>query len=191
MWHHEVKGIFCSGGNSGFAAGHLQSDVYARGLRNSRARAIELPANFVASVNADMKVGALEETITVTGQTPLVDVTQAARTQVVTCDMLDTLPISRHFMSVTTMTPGIRFQVPDIGGSRQMEQTYPRYNQLDLNFKKNFRAGRKTFSGQVDLFNALNGNTIFARQSTVGNALGDVTTILQGRLIRWAFQMKF
>ena len=34
--------------------------------------------------NADLKVGALEETITVSGQTPLVDVTQATRTQVLT-----------------------------------------------------------------------------------------------------------
>ena len=68
---------------------------------------------------------------------------------------------------------------------------YPRYNQIDLNVKKNFRAGRKTFSAQVDLFNALNGNTIFARQSAVGNSLGDVTTILQGRLVRLAFQMKY
>jgi hypothetical protein len=37
----------------------------------------------------------------------------------------------------------------------------------------------------------LNGNAIFARQDTVGSALGDVTTILQGRLTRLAFQMKF
>jgi hypothetical protein len=35
------------------------------------------------------------------------------------------------------------------------------------------------------------GNAIFARQDAVGNSLGDVTTILQGRLIRLAFQMKF
>jgi hypothetical protein len=34
-------------------------------------------------------------------------------------------------------------------------------------------------------------NTIFARQNAVGNSLGDVTTILQGRLVRLAFQMKF
>ena len=68
---------------------------------------------------------------------------------------------------------------------------YPRYNQLDVNFKKNFRAGRKTISGQVDLFNALNGNAIFARQNRVGNSLGEVPTILQGRLMRLAFQMKF
>jgi hypothetical protein len=68
---------------------------------------------------------------------------------------------------------------------------YPRYNQVDLNFKKNFRVGTKTFSGQIDFFNVLNGNAIFARQDAVGNSLGDVTTILQGRLTRLAFQMKF
>jgi hypothetical protein len=87
---------------------------------------VELPSNFVATINADMKVGSLEETITVTGQTPLVDVTQAARTQVVTRDMLDTLPTTRHVFSVSNMLPGIRFVTPDIGGSRQMEQTNPR-----------------------------------------------------------------
>jgi hypothetical protein len=87
---------------------------------------VELPANFVATINADLKVGSLEETVTVTGQTPLVDVTQAARTQVVTRDMLDTLPTTRHVFSVSNMLPGIRFVTPDIGGSRQMEQTNPR-----------------------------------------------------------------
>jgi hypothetical protein len=88
--------------------------------------AVELPANFVATINADMKVGSLEETITVTGETPLVDVTQAARTSVVTRQMLDTLPTTRHVFSVSNMLPGIRFATPDIGGSRQMEQTNPR-----------------------------------------------------------------
>jgi hypothetical protein len=87
---------------------------------------VELASNFVATINADMKVGTLEETINVTGETPLVDVTQAARTAVVTRDMLDTLPTTRHIFSVSNMLPGIRFVTPDIGGSRQMEQTNPR-----------------------------------------------------------------
>src|SRR5207247_8705303 len=40
---------------------------------------IELTGTFVATVNADMKVGALAETITVTGETPVVDVQTAKR----------------------------------------------------------------------------------------------------------------
>jgi hypothetical protein len=74
---------------------------------------------------------------------------------------------------------------------------YPRYNQLDVNFKKNFRHGRKSYSGQVDLFNALNGNAIFSRNNNVpasvgaATSLGQVESILQGRIVRLAFQMRF
>jgi hypothetical protein len=88
--------------------------------------AVELPANFTATINADMKVGALAETITVSGQTPLVDVSQAARTQVITRDIIDSLPTTRNIMSIGNMVPGIRLGTPDIGGSRAMEQTNPR-----------------------------------------------------------------
>jgi hypothetical protein len=93
------------------------------------------------------------------------------------------------------------------GGARTNSETimisapgslyYPRYNQLDVNLKKNFRAGRKTFSGQVDLFNVLNGNAIFARNNATAatpggtSSLGQVTSILQGRIMRLAFQMRF
>ena len=87
---------------------------------------VELPSNFVATINADMKLGSLAETITVSGQAPMVDVTQASRTDVVTREMLDVLPTTRHVFSVSNMLPGIRFATPDIGGSRQMEQTAPR-----------------------------------------------------------------
>ena len=68
---------------------------------------------------------------------------------------------------------------------------YPRYNQVDFNIKKTFRAGRKTFSGQIDWFNLLNGNAVFSQNSQVGTSLGQIQTILQGRLTRLAFQMKW
>lgn len=68
---------------------------------------------------------------------------------------------------------------------------YSRYNQLDVNFKKVFRVGRKTYSAQLDMFNALNGNAIFSANNSIGSSLGQVTSILQGRLIRLAFQVKF
>jgi hypothetical protein len=68
---------------------------------------------------------------------------------------------------------------------------YPRYNQFDVNIKKNFRVGRKSYSGQVDFFNALNGNAVFGRTNDIGDSLGQVTSVLQGRVIRLAFQMRF
>ena len=54
---------------------------------------LEVPSEVVVTVNADLKVGALEETVTVSGQAPQVDVTQASRTQVITRDVIDTLPV--------------------------------------------------------------------------------------------------
>jgi hypothetical protein len=68
---------------------------------------------------------------------------------------------------------------------------YPRYNQVDINFKKTFRVGRKTFTGQLDFFNALNGNAIFTQNNAIGASLGQVQSILQGRMMRLGFQMKF
>ena len=52
------------------------------GFSTVKREGIELPANFTAPVNADLKVGALEETVTVSGASPVVDVQQAVTTQV-------------------------------------------------------------------------------------------------------------
>jgi carboxypeptidase family protein len=78
---------------------------------------IEVPSNLVVTVNADMKVGALQESVTVSGEAPQVDVQQAARTQVLSRELLDALPVSRNSMQVGYLSPGVRMSAPDIGGS--------------------------------------------------------------------------
>jgi hypothetical protein len=83
---------------------------------------IDVPSEVVVTINADLKVGALEETITVSGETPQVDVQQASRTQVITRDIIDTLPVSRNVMSIGVLSPGVRQGTPDVGGSRMTEQ---------------------------------------------------------------------
>jgi hypothetical protein len=93
-------------------------------------------------------------------------------------------PAANQFPTGRTRTETVTLTAPG-------ELYYPRYNQLDFNIKKTFRQGRKTYSGQVDWFNIMNGNAIFSRNSTVGNSLGQIQTILQGRLMRLAFQMKW
>ena len=81
-----------------------------------------LPANFTATVNVDLKVGALQETVTVSGEAPMVDVQQVSRTQVVTRDIVDTLPTTRDVWSIGILVPGIRASTPNVGGS-YLEQT--------------------------------------------------------------------
>src|ERR1051326_6772287 len=55
---------------------------------------IELTGGFTATVNGEMKVGGLEETITVTGEAPLVDTQNARKQTVVSTDLLNALPTS-------------------------------------------------------------------------------------------------
>src|SRR5580765_7385151 len=68
---------------------------------------LELSGSFVASFNADMKVGAVAETITVTGETPLVDVQSAAVQKVVTKEVVDAIPTGRLGINLAALQPGI------------------------------------------------------------------------------------
>src|SRR6195256_5837709 len=65
------------------------------GFSSVKREGIELTGTFVATVNADLKVGALEETITVTGETPVVDVQSVKVQQTVSNDIIRAIPSSR------------------------------------------------------------------------------------------------
>src|SRR6267142_1157497 len=68
---------------------------------------IDLPAGFTATVNAELRVGAVEETITVSGQASTVDV-QSVRTQTVLAnDTLSSLPSQRSPQSYVPYIPGV------------------------------------------------------------------------------------
>ena len=91
------------------------------GFRTVRQEGVVLTAGFTATANADLAVGALEETITVTGASPLVD-TQNVRTQtVVSTELLDLLPsANRSFVTFAKLTPGFVASDrgrADVGGS--------------------------------------------------------------------------
>ena len=128
---------------------------------------IELPANLALTINADMKLGALEETITVSGQTPLVDVTQAARTQVITRDLIDTLPTTRNLQSIGQLVPGVRMGNPDIGGTQQTEQTRPRVHGIAANNTVNYVDGMNVNSQEVSQAQAYLNDALNAEVSVV------------------------
>jgi hypothetical protein len=54
------------------------------GFSSVKRQGIELTTDFTANVNAEMKVGAVEETITVSGASPLVDVQSVSTQRVAT-----------------------------------------------------------------------------------------------------------
>jgi hypothetical protein len=94
------------------------------GFTTVRREGIELPTNFTASITAEMRVGSLEESVTVTGETPIVDIQSATQTQVLSRDLLDAIPTGRSIWAVGSMMTGISLSEPDVGGSRGMQQVY-------------------------------------------------------------------
>src|SRR5262245_329368 len=71
-----------------------------------------------------MKVGAVEETITVTASSPVVDVSSAAHVQTLDRDTIDNLPSGRTIQGIGQMIVGVSLSLPDVGGSRAAMQTY-------------------------------------------------------------------
>src|SRR5438874_9723443 len=80
---------------------------------------IELPANFTAPVNGELRVGAVEETVTVSGSSPVVDVQQAVTTQVLPQQLLDAVPTGgRNIQSIGATLVGVTQSQPDVGGGQ-------------------------------------------------------------------------
>ena len=78
------------------------------GFNTSRREGILLTAGFTAAVSVAMQVGALEETITVSGQSPMVDTQNVRQQTVVSRAMLEALPSGSMGGSVLlAMTPGM------------------------------------------------------------------------------------
>jgi len=95
---------------------------------------VELTSDFTATINADLKVGALEETLTVTGESPIVDTTSITQRVVMTAEVREALPTGRNIQAVGIMIPGTTIAVGgggalsrDVGGSGNLQQSPLQY----------------------------------------------------------------
>jgi hypothetical protein len=77
------------------------------GFSAVRREGIELRGTFTAAIDADLRVGAVTETVTVTGETPLVDVQSATQQRVLGSEVVDAIPTSRMPSSLVELIPGI------------------------------------------------------------------------------------
>ena len=77
------------------------------GFSTVKREGIELSGDFVATVNGDLRVGTLEETITVTGETPIVDVQSARVQNIIDREVLSAIPSSRNANGLQAMIPGL------------------------------------------------------------------------------------
>src|ERR1051326_4056982 len=87
-------------------------------------REIELQSNFTATVNVEMSVGTLSDTVEVTAESPVVDVQTTMKAQVLSRAVLDMVPNAHTIQSVGQLIVGVTLTAPDVGGSQAMQQTY-------------------------------------------------------------------
>jgi len=87
------------------------------GFSSVKRDGIVLTAGFTATVNADLQVGTVSETITVSGASPLVDTQNSRQQTVVSTELLSALPTSsKSIANLATLIPGYTV-APDVGGS--------------------------------------------------------------------------
>jgi hypothetical protein len=77
------------------------------GFSTFRREGVELPDNFIATINAEMRIGSLEETLVVTGESPIVDVQSVRRMTVLGGETLRELPVARTYGSLLQMNPTV------------------------------------------------------------------------------------
>src|SRR5215831_2739782 len=90
------------------------------GFATLRREALELPPSFNATVNAQLHIGALEESVTVSGASPLVDTQTVTRQTVLPKALLDAVPSAKTLLSFYALTPALQSptNAQDVGGSK-------------------------------------------------------------------------
>jgi hypothetical protein len=85
------------------------------GFNSFRREGIELTTGFNATVNAELRVGDLSETITVAGSTPVVDIQNVRQQVVISREVVDTIPSGKYFQNLATLIPGVTLSRAVVG----------------------------------------------------------------------------
>lgn len=102
----------------GLVPGEYAVTFTLTGFSSVKREGIMLTSSFTATVNADLRVGAVEETITVTGETPTVDVQNVVQQKVMTRDIINAVPAgTKSAMVLGVLIPGVTTISQDVGGT--------------------------------------------------------------------------
>ncbi len=169
-----------SDGNGQYRIVDLRAGTYAvtftlSGFNTYKRDGIELTGQLTATVNAEMRVGRLEETVTVSGESPIVDVQSVRRQTVIDSDLIGAIPAARTYAGLMTLMPN----TVQAGGAAANTQVVPQMVVFG-------GAGGRTNEGRVDIDglsvgSAFNGAGVSAYIADVGNAQ-EVALISSGGL---------
>src|SRR5262245_46736747 len=127
------------------------------GFRSVRREGIALQAGFTATVNVELQLGAVEETITVSGASPVVDTQNSRQNRVVSSDLLESLPASTKSLgTLLTLVPGMTGPA-DVGGSSGT------YNQANV---------KGSFHGKVGVGNKMMFDSMRVNNMASTSAMG-------------------
>ena len=77
------------------------------GFNTVKRDGIELTGTFTATVNAEMKIGTISETITIVDEAPIVDVQSATRQMNINGDVVSAIPSSRSYAAIFSLNPAV------------------------------------------------------------------------------------
>jgi hypothetical protein len=155
-------------------AGEYTVTFSLTGFSTIKREGIELAGSFTAVVSADLKVGGVAETITVSGETPIVDIQSIRRQTTISNELMTAIPTARSWAATALLIPGI----VTIGGGPTDIQVTPQMTVFG-------GAGGRNNEGrmQVDGLNAgagLGGSGVSTYVADISNAQEVVTTTSGG-----------
>ena len=108
-----------TGGNYRFPAlppGTYTVTFELPGFNTLKRENIQIAMGFTATVNVELAVASLQETVTVTGDSPVIDTSATRVQQNFKLEALQEIPNSRDLWSLLAVTPGVSMQRIDVGG---------------------------------------------------------------------------
>jgi hypothetical protein len=115
-----------SGGNYRFPAlppGTYTVQFELPGFNTLKRENIVISMGFTAAVNVELAVASLQETVTVTGDSPVIDTSNTRVQQNFKLEALQEIPNSRDLWSLLAVTPAVTMGRIDVGGNRAGTQT--------------------------------------------------------------------
>lgn len=94
-----------------------------QGFKTVEQSGVAMSAAFVATISPKLEVGSLEETITVTGQSPAVDVRSNVQQTIMSQEILEGVPTGRDPWSLAKLIPGVQVATYDVGGTQSIQQS--------------------------------------------------------------------
>jgi len=116
-----------SGPSGGYRLTDLPPGLYsvtyqAAGFTPVKHERIRIQVAVVTTLDVDLKVGGLEEIVTVEGESPVVDVSSTVSQKNIDKDLYDAIPSGRNPWVMAGLVPGVVTGRLDVGGTEGMQQ---------------------------------------------------------------------